>query len=119
MGLVSLGVRNPTPPFAQLIRQAREAKGLSRPALARKIGVSHQAVEFWETGRVRRPSFENLVRLARELEIPLEQITADVEAMGYQTRSELISQHRAALRQVARLRRRALEAGVSEEELGG
>lgn len=49
------------------LRKLREAAGLTQRELGNRIGVSGQAVAQWETG-VKRPSVENLTKLADVLE---------------------------------------------------
>ena len=49
------------------LRQLREAAGLTQRELGNRIGVSGQAVAQWATG-VKRPSVENLTKLADVLE---------------------------------------------------
>lgn len=49
------------------IRQAREALGLTQPALARRVGVTKSAVNQWEHGQTKRLEGENLLRCARAL----------------------------------------------------
>ena len=49
------------------LRKLREAAGLTQRELGNRIGVSGQAVAPWETG-VKRPSVENLTKLADVLE---------------------------------------------------
>ena len=49
------------------LRQLREAAGLTQRELGNRIGVSGQEVAQWETG-VKRPSVENLTKLADVLE---------------------------------------------------
>lgn len=49
------------------LRKLREAAGLTQRELGNRIGVSGQAVSQWETG-VKRPSVENLTKLADVLE---------------------------------------------------
>ena len=49
------------------LRQLREAAGLTQRELGNRIGVSGQAVAQWETG-IKRPSVENLTKLADVLE---------------------------------------------------
>ena len=46
-----------------LIKQYREAKGLSQIELAKKIGVDNTTVCSWELGRI-NPSLNMAVRLA-------------------------------------------------------
>jgi DNA-binding transcriptional regulator YiaG len=42
-----------------LLKEQREARALSRPALAELLGVTAQAVYDWETGR-KKPGLDNL-----------------------------------------------------------
>jgi phage repressor protein C with HTH and peptisase S24 domain len=51
--------------LAELVRQRRREVGLSQPQLARRIGVSAQAIQQLEAGEVRRPRY--LVELANAL----------------------------------------------------
>lgn len=48
------------------LRETREALGLSQTALARRVGVTQQAIAAYEGG-VRRPTGEILVRLSAAL----------------------------------------------------
>lgn len=50
------------------ITQLREEKGLSQRALAKKIGASPKAVNFWESGAV-EPSAKFICALADEFEV--------------------------------------------------
>jgi transcriptional regulator with XRE-family HTH domain len=49
------------------IARAREVRGLSRPELALRLGLSAQAVEAVETGKTKQPSFKNGLLYARAL----------------------------------------------------
>ena len=49
------------------LKQLRKAAGLTQRELGDRVGVSPQAVTQWETG-VKRPSVENLTKLADVLE---------------------------------------------------
>lgn len=55
------------------LRKLREAAGLTQRELGNRIGVSGQAVAQWETG-VKRPSVENLLKLADILECTVDAI---------------------------------------------
>lgn len=52
--------------LAETIRQARQAAGISQRKLARRMGVTHCSVCFWENGRV-SISDQNLKKLAEIL----------------------------------------------------
>lgn len=49
------------------LKQLRKAAGLTQRELGDRVGVSPQAVAQWETG-IKRPSVENLTKLADVLE---------------------------------------------------
>jgi DNA-binding XRE family transcriptional regulator len=56
-------------PLGVQVRQAREQAGLSRIALARRIGVSEVGIGFIEKGDRRAPRFDTVVKLARALDL--------------------------------------------------
>ncbi|MDR1535410.1 MAG: helix-turn-helix domain-containing protein, partial [Planctomycetota bacterium] len=37
--------------FGRLLRQSRDAKGMSRVSLARRLGISPKTIQSWEMGR--------------------------------------------------------------------
>ena len=51
------------------LRQAREKKGFTQQALARRVGVRQATISDLETGKSQRITFPLLERLARELGI--------------------------------------------------
>jgi len=55
-----------TLPEPQTCRALRRAAGVTVREMARTVGVSRQAVEFWESGK-RRPSGPNLERYVEAL----------------------------------------------------
>jgi transcriptional regulator with XRE-family HTH domain len=61
--------RAPSEIFAERLKQARERlRGLSQSELAERAGLQAAAVSHFETGQ-RKPSFDNLRRLADALEV--------------------------------------------------
>ena len=52
--------------FGARIRIMRKSLGLTQADLAKKIGVTKQAITTYETG-IREPSFRNLIKLSRVL----------------------------------------------------
>ena len=56
------------------IKERREARGLSQPAVARLLGVTEWTVRSWEAERT-RPTKRHARALARVLDV-------DVEALG-------------------------------------
>ena len=59
--------------FGELLRKAREAKGLSQSELANKAGFQPSAIAHFESGR-RSPSLDNLRRLADALSVTLDSL---------------------------------------------
>ncbi len=51
--------------LAKRLRYAREQAGLSQSALARRVGIKPQAIQFIEAGQVHRP--RNIVEIAAAL----------------------------------------------------
>ena len=60
--------------LARLLQERREAAGYSRARLGKIVGVSAGTIEGWELGRVGRPPFHEVMRIASFLRIPLEDI---------------------------------------------
>lgn len=52
-----------------LIRKAREARGMTVPELAQAVGVSPGAISHWETGRY-TPRQQHQVEIARAVNMP-------------------------------------------------
>lgn len=65
---------------ARLLQERREAAGYSRARLGETIGISPGTIEGWELGRVGRPPFHELIRIASFLRIPFEDIQRAVFA---------------------------------------
>jgi transcriptional regulator with XRE-family HTH domain len=55
--------------LSQRLREAREAQGYSREALASRLGVSRDLIGSLERGTVRNPRFSNLVAMAAALDV--------------------------------------------------
>lgn len=47
----------------------RKKKSLTQSILAKKIGVTQQTYSKWETGKS-RPSYKNLQKISKVLEVP-------------------------------------------------
>lgn len=54
--------------FGARIKNMRKSLGLTQADLAKKIGVTKQAITTYETG-IREPSFRNLIKLSRALNV--------------------------------------------------
>jgi transcriptional regulator with XRE-family HTH domain len=66
--------------LARLLQDRRESAGYSRARLGKIVGVSAGTIEGWELGRVGRPPFHEVMRIASFLRIPLEDIERAVFA---------------------------------------
>ena len=66
--------------FEERLRAAREARQLSQGALAERAGLQPSAVSHFETG-TRKPSFDNLRRLADALRVSTDYLLGRAGAM--------------------------------------
>ena len=57
-----------------LLQERRSQQGYSRARVAEAVGISPGTIEGWEIGRVVKPPLTDVLRLARFLSIPLEEI---------------------------------------------
>ena len=55
-------------PFPSRLTQARDLRGISQTDLAKKVGIPASSISHFEAG-TRKPSFDNLRRLATELAV--------------------------------------------------
>lgn len=86
-----------TATFPSRLRTARDARGLSQGKLAEKAGLQSSAVSHFETG-ARKPSFDNLRRLADALRITTDYLlgrTEDMEGSG--SKADMLNRHYAGL----------------------
>jgi transcriptional regulator with XRE-family HTH domain len=86
-----------------LIRDAREAAGLSLEACAQRVGVSAETLDAWEMGH-EMPALPEVELLARALEVPLSHF------MGAQTLAERDEQPEIDAREYVMLRQRMIGA---------
>lgn len=63
--------------LSQKLKELRKKQGLTQIELAEKLFVSRQAITGWEAG-TSRPSTENLQRLSRLYNIPMEILLDDI-----------------------------------------
>jgi len=73
--------RAPMEDFGPRLRKARELRGLSQGELARKAGLQPSAVSHFESSS-RKPSFENLRRLADALTVSTDYLLGRVDEPG-------------------------------------
>jgi transcriptional regulator with XRE-family HTH domain len=64
--------------FGDILRQIRNAKGLSQEDLAGNLDISRSHIGRLETGE-KQPSLKMLFRLAEALEVPASVIIAEME----------------------------------------
>ena len=80
--LVSTATRAPNPAFGGLLRSWRQTRRVSQLELSSVSGVSSRHLSFIETGRA-KPSRAMVLRLAEELEVPLRERNAMLQAAGF------------------------------------
>ena len=68
----------PSDVFPERLRTAREQRGLNRRDLAKRAGLQPSAISHFETG-TRKPSFDNLRRLADALEVTTDYLLGRVK----------------------------------------
>lgn len=61
-------------PLGALLQSRREGLGLSRTRAAQLSGINASTIQAWENGRVAKPPFQDLARLARALSIPMHEL---------------------------------------------
>jgi transcriptional regulator with XRE-family HTH domain len=66
--------------LARLLQERREAAGYSRAKLGKTLGISAGTIEGWELGRIGKPPFHEVMRIATFLRIPLEDLQGAVFA---------------------------------------
>ncbi len=85
--------RLPSDVFPERLRIARETRGLSQGELAARAGLQPSAISHFETG-ARKPSFDNLRRLADALEATTDYLLGRVSEMtGLATGAEKLHRH--------------------------
>ena len=64
------------------LKDLRKTKGLTQEALQEMTGVDQSTISALESGRIKAPSWEIVVRLARALEVSPEELfpVAELEA---------------------------------------
>lgn len=58
--------------LGELLKMAREIKGVTLRDLERETGISNALLSQIETGHVRQPGFQNVVKIARALNVKLD-----------------------------------------------
>ncbi|MBQ8657970.1 MAG: helix-turn-helix transcriptional regulator [Clostridia bacterium] len=64
--------------IGEKIKELRIEKGFSQMQLAKAIGVSQKAIDYWERS-VNEPKASYLIALVKEFEISYDEFFADIE----------------------------------------
>lgn len=71
----------PSDIFPARLKEARELRGMNQAELAERAGFQASAISHFETGN-RRPSFDNLRRLAQALDVTTDYLLGRVSEPG-------------------------------------
>lgn len=82
----------PSDIFPQRLRAARELRGMNQSDLARRAGLQASAISHFETG-ARKPSFDNLKRLADALKATTDYLLGRVDDPAGLAGAERIHRH--------------------------
>jgi transcriptional regulator with XRE-family HTH domain len=74
------------------LKEAREMRELNQGALADKAGLQASAISHFETGN-RKPSFDNLRRLADALDVTTDYLLGRVKEMGATASADRLHRH--------------------------
>jgi transcriptional regulator with XRE-family HTH domain len=66
----------PTVPLAHMLAVARECKKMTLRDLEKATGISNALLSQIETGHVKEPSWRNVVKIAKALDLKLERLAA-------------------------------------------
>ena len=67
--------------FPERLKKARELRGLGQPDVAKRSGIQASAISHFETGN-RKPSFDNLRRLAQALDVTTDFLMGRTDEIG-------------------------------------
>jgi len=82
----------PSDTFPARLRDARELRGLNQGELADKAGMQASAISHFETGG-RKPSFDNLRRLADALDVTTDYLLGRAKEVGAVAAADRIHRH--------------------------
>lgn len=82
----------PTEVFPERLRLARARRELNQEALAKRANLQPSAISHFETG-TRKPSFDNLRRLADALEVTTDYLLGRVEEMEETAGADRLHRH--------------------------
>jgi len=84
--------QRPSEIFKERLKKAREIRGLGQSNLARKAGLPPSSISHFEGGG-RKPSFENLRRLAVALEVTTDYLLGRVDDVGSVAEADPLYRH--------------------------
>ncbi|WP_242187158.1 helix-turn-helix transcriptional regulator [Sphingomonas sp. CARO-RG-8B-R24-01] len=93
---IAITDESPDDPFPGRLRTARETRELSQTALATKSRLPQSSIAHFEGG-ARKPSFENLRRLANALQVTTDYLLGRTEDMARSTAADPLFRHVANL----------------------
>lgn len=82
----------PSDRFPERLRAARELRELNQGELARRAGLQPSWISHFETG-ARKPSFDNLLRLAEALKVSTDYLLGRVEDIGAYAGADTLHRH--------------------------
>lgn len=95
------------------IRIARKRKGITQAELGRRMGVTQQTVNQYESGKI-KAKIETLKRIADALEVPLSEVTERVAHPTYFRRNKMIGEKE---KRMKKMLGEIPEEKLTEEEL--
>lgn len=86
--------KNSLPPdiFQERLRTARRMRGMEQAQLAAKAGLPAASISHFEKGN-RKPSFDNLRRLARALDVSTDFLLGTVDEVGLGAAGQTLYRH--------------------------
>jgi len=95
-GVVMPESRSSSDIFRERVRTAREKRGLNQAELAKRAGLQDSAISHFETG-TRKPSFDNLRRLADALDVTTDYLLGRVSDLNAYAGATQLHRHGAQL----------------------
>jgi transcriptional regulator with XRE-family HTH domain len=87
----------PSDAFPVRLKEARELRGLNQAEVAGRAGLQVSAISHFETGN-RKPSFDNLRRLADALDVTTDYLLGRVKDAGATASADRLHRHIQQLR---------------------
>lgn len=89
---IAIETANDPDPFPERLRIARETRKLSQTALAAEARLPQSSIVHFEGG-ARKPSFDNLRRLANALQVTTDYLLGRTEEMGRSVAADPLFRH--------------------------